>query len=727
MEIFELIFFTAFGVLTAFYLAYYGLMLYYTKRTRPWKKQPIFPQTTLVICTYNEGDTIRPKLENIRELHYPKDKLEVLIVDSASVDNTQLVINKFINENPDLNLKLITQSERFGKAAALNHAWNFCNGEIVVISDADSIMEKTALNEMIANFADPSVGAVTGKQILLNPRQSTATKSEQNYRNLYEIIRMGESHLDSTPIFHGELSAFRRDLIEPISNNSAADDSELAIRVRAKGYRAIYDRDAIFYEFAPPSLVARIKQKGRRGVGLIQQFIRFRHLMFNRKNGKYGIVILPSEFFMHIISPILVATLAISLIFISLTIPTMIPLILLSCISPIIVGFALSRLAVPQQRVNPLFALVAFLGSQLCLIPSMFSLLTRRKIYKWNKIESIRMLWAMKPRFRTVRPQQEGKLKEVSIGICAYNEGENIGRLLKTLTLFSPNLPPNFHLKEIVVVASGCTDNTVQLVEEFKSNSPLVKLVVENERTGKAAAANVLMDNVTGEILVMESADTIPTAYTLRELLKPFEDRNVIVTTAHPVPINNPETLWGYAAYLIWNLHHDLCVKKSVKLTGELYALRRDYLPIIPKNVIDEDAYVEIALKNEKIPVVYTPNAIVHMRGPDNLKDFIRQRKRISMGYLQIKQTISYVMPSSDPYVVFPLLTNHIPSNLKKVLWLCTIILTEVISRTLAKIDFMRGKVSFIWNVSPSTKKLTEELTKLPTLEVPEEIYVKPK
>lgn len=358
----------------------------------------ITPSVSLIIPTFNEEATITQKLNNIKELDYPKNMMEILVVDSASTDNTRKHVKAFIAEKiNELKISLIEQEKRKGKACALNEAWALCHGEILVLSDADSLLEQDSLRQVVSNFANPSVGAVTGRQILINPKQSAATHMERGYRDLFEILRIGESQLDSTPIFHGELVAFRRSLNEDLSSDSVADDTELAIRIRKKGYRAIYDPNAKFYEYAPPTLKARVKQKQRRGMGLIQQFVRFRNLMFNRAFGKYGFLILPGEFFMHVVSPLMLATLVVLFIYIIITNPLYILLVAFFSVSFLIVASGIlmvSKLVSPTNRIpNPLAVMLAFLHSQMCLLLSFFLIATKKRSHQWEKIEDIRSLW----------------------------------------------------------------------------------------------------------------------------------------------------------------------------------------------------------------------------------------------------------------------------------------------------------------------------------------------
>lgn len=395
----EIILCSSLGLLSFFYFSYYALMSYYARTSCNIRKQTYVPKVSLIIPTFNEYHTILQKLQNIKQLEYPKDKLEVIVVDSASTDGTTDLVRHFMRANSDLELHLVEQDNRMGKAEAINFALPHCNGEIVVLSDSDSILEKNSITQIASNFSDPAVGAACGRQILLNPNQSPTTKIERTYRAFYETLRLGESHMDSTPIFHGELTAFRRGLVDRINPRSVADDSELSMYIRRKGYRAIYDPNAKFYEYAPPTLRARIKQKQRRGQGLIQQFIHNAGMIFNGRYGKYGSIILPYEFFMHIISPILLIASVVTVIIVAIDNPIFVALLGLAFLA--LFSATTIVLSLLSRRKNlhisfkssPWNLVSTFLVSQICLVLGLSSLLIGKTEYKWGKIEEIRALW----------------------------------------------------------------------------------------------------------------------------------------------------------------------------------------------------------------------------------------------------------------------------------------------------------------------------------------------
>jgi cellulose synthase/poly-beta-1,6-N-acetylglucosamine synthase-like glycosyltransferase len=389
----EVFFWLISGVLVLFYLAYYGLMFISAKKPVNVLKQRIFPKVSLIVPTYNEEKVIQRKLFNILELEYPKDALEVLVVDSGSVDNT-LKLAKLVLESQNLiSFRLLAQPKREGKASALNYCRPYCNADIIILTDADVLLKKDALAELVTAFADKSVGAVSGKIVILNADQSTSTRSEKSYRDILDVIRIGESNLDSTPIFNGQFSAFRRNLIDDIKPNTIADDTEFSFRVREKGFRAIYESQALAYECTPASFKSKNKQKTRRGYGIIQSLLWHRKMIFNPRYSKYGLVILPSELFMHVVSPLLVlAIIALAVSNLILTPSFLLQFGLLVLVS--LVFFSLIRF-IPKfmgknNCFNPFETGAMFLTSQFSLIFSIFSLILQRKSYAWGKIEEVR-------------------------------------------------------------------------------------------------------------------------------------------------------------------------------------------------------------------------------------------------------------------------------------------------------------------------------------------------
>jgi len=257
-------------------------------------------KVSIVIPTFNEELIVARKLDNIFELDYPRELIEIIFVDS-STDSTRQIISEYREKFP--SIRIIEENERRGLAVALNEGYAAARGDVVVKTDCDSLLDKEALSHAVANFADPSIGAVSGRQVVLNE-----SRVEEGYRSLQLRVQMLESYLDSTVIFHGPFSAFRRDLIVPIDPDSLADDSELAVKIRRQGYRSIIDPSIRFFEASQSQFFKRRMQKDRRGTGLIRLLLRERDTLFKSEYGRFGRIVFPMNYFMMIVSPVLFIT-----------------------------------------------------------------------------------------------------------------------------------------------------------------------------------------------------------------------------------------------------------------------------------------------------------------------------------------------------------------------------------------------------------------------------------
>ncbi|MEM0474654.1 MAG: glycosyltransferase, partial [Zestosphaera sp.] len=195
-----------------FPLAYY---LYAKSRWLPrsWNlrvNEDYRPYVTVIIPTYNEASIIKERLNNIYAQNYPKSLIEVIVVDSGSSDGTPELIEEWAKQHSDLKLKLVREEVRRGKAHVLNHALKYASGEVIIIADADASWPNDALTKAVKWLSDSSVGAVS---CLKRPVDSGVAGVEASYRQYYNVLRVAESKAYSTPIFHGELAAFKAELL----------------------------------------------------------------------------------------------------------------------------------------------------------------------------------------------------------------------------------------------------------------------------------------------------------------------------------------------------------------------------------------------------------------------------------------------------------------------------------------------------------------------------------
>lgn len=288
-----------------------------------------------------------------------------------------------------------------------------------------------------------------------------------------------------------------------------------------------------------------------------------------------------------------------------------------------------------------------------------------------------------------------------SIGICAYNEEKNIGKILQAL--LNQKLK-TVKISKIVVVASGCTDKTEKIVRDFQKKYPIVKLIQEKERRGKVSAINLFLKSTKDEILVLISADTIPQKDAIEKLVTPFLDPKIGMTGGHPIPINKKDSLVGYAVNLQWELHH-LISLKAPKM-GEMVAFRRVFKQIDPKSAVDE-ASMEVIIAAQGYQIKYIPQAIVYNKGPETIHDFLRQRRRIYAGHLSLSKKYNYNVSTMDPIFILQLLPLVIDFRPRFILYLFGTIFLEVIGRIFGWLDFYLIKRDHSkWKVARSSKNL---------------------
>ncbi|MBI4318525.1 MAG: glycosyltransferase family 2 protein [Chloroflexi bacterium] len=205
-------------------------------------KKDIAPTVSLIIAAHNEEKVIEEKLENALALDYPAGKLEVIVASDHSVDRTNEIVRGFADRGVILNAL-----PRVGKSVAQNRTVPLATGEIVVFSDANSVFRHDALRKLVRNFADPSVGAVSGKLAIVNEQDSSTSAGEGSYWRYENFLRTQESRLWSCIMANATIFALRRDLYRPI-DPGFSEDFVLPLWVAADGRRTVFEPEAICYE-----------------------------------------------------------------------------------------------------------------------------------------------------------------------------------------------------------------------------------------------------------------------------------------------------------------------------------------------------------------------------------------------------------------------------------------------------------------------------------------------
>ncbi len=287
-----------------------------------------------------------------------------------------------------------------------------------------------------------------------------------------------------------------------------------------------------------------------------------------------------------------------------------------------------------------------------------------------------------------------------SLGIMAHNEEANIGRLLEAV--FSQRMK-NVTVTEIVVVASGCTDNTEAIVCDWAKRDPRIRLLAQEKRTGKASAINEYLPQAREKILVLCSADLLPEADAIEQLVAPLVDPEVGMTSSRPVPVNDPGRFMGFAAHMLWDLHHRINLI-SFK-AGEMCAFRKIFERIPYHTAVDE-ASIEPVVRGQGYRVQYVPTAVVYNKGPETVADFLSQRRRIYAGHLAVRDTLGYSVSTMSVRRILATLLRNLDLRPLHFFWTWAVVGLEAYGRMLGLRDYRKRRDHRVWEIATTTKQL---------------------
>lgn len=237
-------------------------------RPKPYQTGPSEPSVTVILAVHNEAAQIEGRLANLLSLHYPNERLDVLVgIDGAS-DQTAERAREF----PSSRVRVIEFEARRGKPSVLNSLAPLARGEILVFGDARQRYDPEAIRALVAPFVDPQVGAVSGELVLTEGDGKPLEKGLGLYWRFEKAIRRGESRVGSVVGATGAIYAIRRALFEPLPADTILDDVLVPMRIARRGFRVVFEPKARAYDRAPASPSGEFARKVRTISGNFQLF-----------------------------------------------------------------------------------------------------------------------------------------------------------------------------------------------------------------------------------------------------------------------------------------------------------------------------------------------------------------------------------------------------------------------------------------------------------------------
>jgi len=271
---------------------------------RSRKRNPNYmPSVSVIIPAHNEEVGILKTLKSVIATKYPN--LEIIIANDGSTDRTHDVVLSFIKEHKNISI-IYKQLKNGGKSRALNQALAVARNELVVTVDADSVMDKNTIRNIVKHFEDPSVASVAGNVIIGNKGRPIGLIQQLEYMYGFYFKR-ADSLFNAVYIVGGAAAAYRRELIIKtggFDNNIITEDIELSTRLQALGYHVRYAPDAIVFTEGPSDFVGLCNQRLRWKYGRLLTFMKHRRLFFSFDKGHkfyLSFLILPVALFAEIL------------------------------------------------------------------------------------------------------------------------------------------------------------------------------------------------------------------------------------------------------------------------------------------------------------------------------------------------------------------------------------------------------------------------------------------
>jgi len=255
---------------------------------------------SILIPAYNEEDSIAGTIEHVMDLNYPKDKLEVIIINDGSRDKTKEIVQKMMRIYPELKL---LDKPNSGKARSLNIGINIAKGELIAVVDSDSFPSPDSLRKLTGFFDDEKIGAVTSFVSVRNKDNNFFAKIQSLEYMVLGWARKLLDFVDSVYVTNGPLSLYRAEYVKKVGGfdpTTVTEDIDITWNLLNHDYKTAMCLDSRVSTITPHKFKVWFRQRSRWGVGGLQAIFKYRKMFFRK--GMFGAFILPFVSFSIIVS-----------------------------------------------------------------------------------------------------------------------------------------------------------------------------------------------------------------------------------------------------------------------------------------------------------------------------------------------------------------------------------------------------------------------------------------
>ena len=262
-------------------------------------------KVSVVVPAYNEEKGVKDTLESLLEISYPKELLEIIVVNDGSTDGTKEIAGNYAKDG---KIILINNEKNLGKSASLNKGIEKASGELVACIDADTVVEKEIINKVMGFFDDPKTSAVVVRVKVRNPKNWMEKIIDMEYNMGLGFYLKLLSFLNCLYLTPGQFSIYRKSILIDLRGfdvNNIVEDTEIAYRMQKAHYKIACCLSAYAYTRVPDNIRSFYHQRKRWYTGTLHTVIQHHDVFFNKELGNFGMFYMPINYASSIVGVLL--------------------------------------------------------------------------------------------------------------------------------------------------------------------------------------------------------------------------------------------------------------------------------------------------------------------------------------------------------------------------------------------------------------------------------------